>query len=81
VCFNASLELGSMLPQIEFAKERGIPVLVMNPNQKSEGLHSMNEHCNYVWEQFVLASGFQRILVLAHSAGGGCVSSLMNKFG
>lgn len=32
VCINDCLEIGSMLPQIEWAVSNKIPVLVMNPN-------------------------------------------------
>ena len=33
VCINEDFELGSMLPQVNWAVEKGYPVLVMNPNQ------------------------------------------------
>ena len=32
VVVNDSLEIGSMLPQIEWANENKLPVIVMNPN-------------------------------------------------
>jgi hypothetical protein len=55
----------------------------MNPNQntshngKSIPFNgSMTSHACHVWEQFVEPSGFENILLIAHSAGGSCVSSI-----
>ena len=40
----------------------------------------MNAHADKVWEDYVEKSGFTKLLVIAHSAGGGCLSSIQKKF-
>jgi len=88
VCINENLELGSMLPFVDRCYELGIPVLVMNPNFGSDpetgvGIphsRSMAEHAAFVWDKYVLNSGFDEICVVAHSAGGGCVSQIQKQF-
>ena len=87
---ESRLELGSMLPQVEWAREHGVPVLVMNPNENYVEVNgrkeavpicgSMNSHATYVWKHFVMKSGIGKLLVIAHSAGGGCVGSIMSNF-
>mmetsp|Transcript_5506 Transcript_5506/g.8631 ORF Transcript_5506/g.8631 Transcript_5506/m.8631 type:complete len:145 (+) Transcript_5506:1397-1831(+) len=86
---NSGFEEGSMLPQVEWAvKEKGYPVLVMNPNynrdpatgQKVPLGGTMEEHATLVWEKFVEPSRFSRILILAHSAGGLCLKTIQTKF-
>lgn len=65
-CINEDLELGSMLPLIGRCHELGVPILVMNPNfardpETGVGIpHSsgMGEHALYVWNKYVLNSGF-----------------------
>lgn len=41
---------------------------------------SMSEHACFVWENFVMKSGFDKLFVIAHSAGGACVMSIQEKF-
>jgi len=36
----------------------------------------MEDHAVNVWGNYVLNSGFDEIYVVAHSAGGGCVSGI-----
>ena len=77
-----------MLPFVDRCYELGIPVLVMNPNFSSDpesgvGIpfsRSMGEHAAYVWEKYVLNSGFDQICIVAHSAGGGCMSRIQMEF-
>ena len=84
MCVNESLELGSMLPFTAKCRELGIAVLVMNPNYNRDPEtgasiafnRSMGEHANFVWEQYVKDSGFDQISIVAHSAGGGCLSGI-----
>ena len=63
VCINENFKLGSMLPQVNWAVEKGCPVLVMNPNQATTDgvkvLHSqtMIDHCKHVWRNYVADSG------------------------
>ena len=84
VCINESLELGSMLPFIDLCRNLSIPVLVMNPNMSSDPetketipfSQSMDVHACYVWNTYVKNSGFDQISVVAHSAGGGCLTAI-----
>ena len=55
-------------------------MLVMNPNlshdpESGESIpycEEMSDHALFVWEKYVVNSGFKNILLIAHSAGGGC---------
>ena len=40
----------------------------------------MTEHACTVWEKYVLNSGFKDIKIIAHSAGGWCLSTIQKKF-
>ena len=88
VCINENLELGSMFKFLERCNQLDIPVLVMNPNMSRDlktkeaipFCHSMPAHAVFVWEKYVQSSGFDRISVVAHSAGGGCVTAIHNHF-
>mgnify|MGYP007125088730 CR=1 FL=1 len=76
-----------MLPQVDWANSKNIPVIVMNPNHRETAgtripqFTSMDKHCNFIWRHYVEPAGFGNLLVIAHSAGGGCVTSLMREFG
>ena len=76
-CVDDSLEIGSMLPQIEWAVSNSIPVLVMNPNENSS---TMSEHSCFVWENYISKSRFKNLFVIAHSAGGACIMSIQESF-
>lgn len=58
----------------------------MNPNHReTNGIRipqfsTMDKHCNFIWRHYVQPAGFGKLLVIAHSAGGGCVTSLMQEF-
>ena len=67
LCINDNYGLGSMLPQIKWARSHDFAVLVMNPNI------DYVRHAGYVWEKFLLNSGFSEICVLAHGSGGGAL--------
>ena len=41
---------------------------------------SMEDHACYVWEHFVKNCGFKSLYIIAHSAGGGCVTAIMKKY-
>ncbi len=55
VCMNDTLELGSMIPDIEFARKNGFSCLVMNPNYSYTPekvkvdpiIRGMNYHANF----------------------------------
>lgn len=77
-----------MLPFIDKCREKGIAVLVMNPNYTrcpETGAiipysDTMSNHAVHVWEKYVLDSGFTEVYVVAHSAGGGCLASIQTTF-
>lgn len=87
VCMNDTLELGSMLPDIEFAQNNGMSVLVMNPNYNRDAkdnrvdklIRGMNHHSNYVWKNFVENDKCpaKEVFMVAHSAGGGCAHEII----
>jgi serum/glucocorticoid-regulated kinase 2 len=82
VCINESIERGSMLPLIKIAQANGMSVIVFNPNlSRKDGRiipysHSMEEHSKFVWYRYVEPSHFEEIYIVAHSAGGGCLSTI-----
>jgi len=85
VCINEDLGRGSMLPFVEKCKEQGIPLLVMNPNYNEDPTtgqqiphnEDMEAHALWMWQHYVVNSGFTDVSVVAHSAGGHCLSSIM----
>ena len=86
VAISENFELGTMLPQLDWAvKLNDYAVLVMNPNQnKSEETgkrvplnETMSNHATHIWKNYVLNSGFEEIFVIAFSAGGNCLTSIM----
>ena len=60
----------------------------MNPNFNSDPetgdeipySKNMKVHASNVWGKYVQNSGFKNLLVIAHSAGGGCVSNIMKVY-
>ena len=87
MCINDGLSLGSMLPQAVWAQQNGYPCLVMNPNEstasngkKIKYSGTMAKHAVHIWKNYIENSGFEKVLVIAHSAGGGCVTALMSQF-
>ena len=50
----------------------------MNPNHPDGG--GMETHACRVWNNYVLKSGFDNLLVIAHSAGGGCLTAIQKNF-
>ena len=76
---NEDFELGSMLPFIDVCKRLSIPVLVMNPNFSTRFTTGMREHATFVWNRYVKNSGFNKIEIVAHSAGGGCVGAIIEE--
>ena len=41
---------------------------------------SPGEHAIFVWKNYVMNSGFESIILLAHSAGGECVKAIQTSF-
>ena len=56
----------------------------MNPNynvdpdtgEAIENNSNKIDHACFVWENYVLNSGFKKIFILAHSAGGDCLNAI-----
>ena len=77
-----------MLPIIDACRDANIPVLVMNPNYNQDPetksiiphCHTMVDHAKFVWKTYVEPSGFNKISVLAHSAGGHCLAEIQKEF-
>lgn len=75
-----------MLPQLEYAKQNNLSVIVMNPNVTEdeeekeklpvdEKIQGMEKHSTYVWEHYVHPNkAIENILMIAHSAGGRCAA-------
>ena len=76
---NDNFEIGTMLPQIKWAIDHKFAVLVMNPNHGADGSNMQTHACD-VWNKYVKNSGFTNIYIIAHSAGGGCMSSIIEDF-
>lgn len=88
---NDSLTSGTQLPFIKRAINEGYGVVVTNTNQNyifdSSGnklpiknSNSPQEHGAYVWKHFILQCKAKHIAIVAHSAGGGVTSGLVNRF-
>lgn len=88
VAINDNLEIGSMLPQVEWALSKAMPVIVMNPNYNVDpetGVKipfndTMSKHAVHVWQNYIVNAGFDKLLVVAHSAGGMCLEAIQRNF-
>ena len=96
VCINENLMLGSVFPMLQFAKENNFSVIVLNPNMsvdpisgaKIPNCQTMQDHCNYVWQNFIAKSktstanrcAAEKLAVVAHSAGGRCIAGWTEKY-
>lgn len=83
---NFGLTEGSVFPFIEYAEKNNYSCIVLNPNL---GIHvsgfsdSMEGHSLYVWENILMNPKFcsaDYFLIVAHSAGGYCVTSIFKNF-
>ena len=84
------LILGSVLPVLEFAKKTGQSVIVLNPNmakdpftgQNIRHCSTMNEHCKYVWANFLTKNKCkaETLAFIVHSAGGLCMAQLYKDY-
>ena len=63
-------------------------MIILNPNSQYSDDTGMlipqnatpSDHANFVWKNYVINSGFESILLLAHSAGGECVKAIQTNF-
>lgn len=73
---NENMRLGSMLPQIDFAHQNDMGVVIMNPNEYPKDKEAPEEllesHSEYVWQNYVESTSASSIYMIAHSAGGWC---------
>ena len=35
-----------------------------------------SDHATHVWEKYILKSGFSKLLIIVHSAGGDCLKTI-----
>ena len=68
------------MPQVDWAvNQNNYGVLIMNPCHKDDDdapFEDMSEHARYVWENYVLDSGFETIYIIAFAAGADCLISI-----
>lgn len=78
-----------MLPMLEFAKAMGQSVLIFNPNMATDPFSgekmpfsaSMDEHCKYVWENYLWKKcRAESLALVVHSAGGRCAATLVKDY-
>ena len=65
-----SVEHGSMVEWVQAAADRRWAVVVFDPNPNNGGAISGADCCVESWRAFVAPSPAQRVVVVAHSAGG-----------
>lgn len=88
VCINEGLKLGSMIPFVEIAKNKGFSILILNPNErfgldgKTKNIfNNMKEHCQYVYEKIINKNDkIKEIYFISHSLGGECNVEILKKF-
>ena len=80
-----------MLPQLQWAKSREYPVLIMNPasvqneskidrEKQDQPQEYLQEQAVKVWEKYVVKSGFRKLLVVAFQQGGASLDAIQNQF-
>lgn len=80
VCFKSSLHQGSMFPCVEYARDNGYSLIILNPNVVTDRCTHQFEHCEFVWENLIRNSSAKEIYILAHSFGGVCTTRLLLKY-
>ena len=77
VCINEGLDLGSMLPFIQWGEDSNCSIVILNPNE-THGIHGRKinygcdndyEHSIYVFRNIILESA-EELYIVAHSMGG-----------
>ena len=86
VCINENLELGSMKPYIEKAKQNQFSVIIYNPNERRDfdtgenikEFFTMEKHSVYVYNNIVKKNkNIKEIYIVAHSMGGECTVKIL----
>ncbi|CAG8720084.1 2130_t:CDS:2, partial [Acaulospora morrowiae] len=87
-------QLGTMYPYIQKAQELNWGIVIFNPNENYgriirdgklvsrgsiKGSESSDNHCLYVWKNFVKNSKAEKIMIVAHSYGGINTTYLLSK--
>ncbi|XP_047029058.1 FAM172 family protein homolog CG10038 [Helicoverpa zea] len=74
---NDNLDMGTQIPYIKKALQKGYGVMVLNPNdncqnngKKIPNSSSGEEHTSYVWNTYVKNTKATSIAIVAHSYGG-----------
>ena len=88
VNMNDLTSLGSVFPQLDFARQYGYSVIVANHNYNTdedgnevhESINDMESHCTYLWSNFISGNNnIKEIVIIAHSAGGVCAESIITR--
>ena len=82
---NEDLDMGSVFPFVKRAEKDGYSVIIYNPNKHFDedtkesipGSETMSIHCLNVWQTIMRMCEARDIYIIAHSAGGPCVSDIM----
>ena len=86
VCINENLELGTMKPYIEKAKQNKFSVIIYNPNERRDfdtgenikEFFTMERHSVYVYNNIVKKNqNIKEIYIVAHSMGGECTVRIL----
>ena len=86
VCINENLELGTMKPYIEKAKQNKFSVIIYNPNERKDfdtgeiikEFSTMERHSVYVYNNIVKKNeNIKEIYIVAHSMGGECTVRIL----
>lgn len=78
VCINDGLEEGTVFRVLNFARQEGYSVIVLNPNfskdpltkQPIKGIETPEKHCSFIWKNIIMKSPAKKLFLLAHSCGG-----------
>jgi hypothetical protein len=85
VCAYHGLPAGSVLPMLDKAKQRGMEVIILNPNHPGSALLKgprqigMVKHTLFVFKKYIINKS-RNVFIVAHSMGGECTSTVMNAF-
>ena len=76
VAIYCDFYLGTMLPQVKWAVEQDMPVVVMNPIA-IKNTNSFDGHCTTIWNDFIEKSEITGLNLIVHSRGGGALAKIM----
>ena len=94
-CMYQGITTGSMFPMLEYARQNGFSVIVLNPNMAKDPCSGASiphckskvQHCNYVWETFIskkadsnVACAADKLAIVAFSAAGKSMASWFDRY-